>query len=327
MVLTVSSPLSSSTGSTNSPPLVSLSKIPTSKTEVNLQRLLKSCERMAFPEKFNVDDKGSSSSPLLGERKIESVSEEDMKTFVKYLDVLRLQLAELKTMKEGGDVAAPNQTQLDEYARKIEVLADLINHEKLVSSTILGPVSIRNNYSMSHQQKNSELHMRMNAKRIAEQKDRDSLFGEDKSSSSNNNNSNSNNNNNKQNVSVSQTKKVKLETKRDLNMGGIFDVEEIEAQRKKQDQYTEEMVTMAETLKEYSRGIEKRLIQDNVKLSELNSLTASNLTKVEDETKRLKTHTQKSWWSGLSMCLAMCLVAMVFVSTYLFIKMFPKKRD
>jgi len=286
---------------------------------------------MASPSDQYNDDKtlkGSSSS--LGERKIESVSEENMKTFVKYLDVLRFQLAELKTMKEGGDVAAPNQIQLDEYARKIEVLADLINHEKLVSSTILGPVSIRSNYSMSHQQKNSELHMRMNAKRIAEQKDRDALFGGESSSSSNGNNNDNNNNNNNNNnknqngsINMSQNKKTsnKLEAKRDLN---IFDLDEIEVQRKKQDQYTEEMVTMAETLKEYSRGIEKRLVQDNLKLGELSQLTSSNVTKVEDETKRLKTHTHTSWWSTLSMCLAMCLVAMVFVSTYLFIKLFPK---
>eukprot|EP01113_Clastostelium_recurvatum_P027113 TRINITY_DN3264_c0_g1_i6.p1 TRINITY_DN3264_c0_g1~~TRINITY_DN3264_c0_g1_i6.p1 ORF type:complete len:397 (+),score=124.68 TRINITY_DN3264_c0_g1_i6:256-1446(+) len=182
------------------------------KTEINLQRLIRSCETMVA-QSIGV---GKAMTPA------------DAKTFAHYLDVLRQQLAELKTLysnNTNNSNANNDQTssssssstsssasssssspQLVEYTRKIEYLSDLINYDKLSTHITLGPAAARltNNSSssssslLSHKQKTEELQMRMKARSAAEHKNRSNLLGQDhldRDVSNRNNNQIRNNNN------------------------------------------------------------------------------------------------------------------------------------
>jgi hypothetical protein len=84
------------------------------------------------------------------------------------------------------------------------------------------------------------------------------------------------------------------------------------------------MALLAASLKDNSYKISNVIKDGNKSLNELNTLADNNVESIQGETKRLKEHSDSTSWSTLSLCVLLVVVMMVFIATYMFMKLFPK---
>lgn len=84
------------------------------------------------------------------------------------------------------------------------------------------------------------------------------------------------------------------------------------------------MAALSASLKENSYKISNVIKEGNKSLNELNTLADSNVSSIQTESKRLKEHSDSTSFSTLSLCVLLVFVMMVFIGTYMFMKMFKK---
>ena len=121
----------------------------TQRCKVNLERLLRCCERLAD----------------------EMSTESDRRRLLTYLSVLERYWHEL-------DAARCNAALLAEYRRKIEHIGDLLDDEKMLAGSggALARSRLRNHTTLSREQANSELASRLNAASRVQQELRSQLM-------------------------------------------------------------------------------------------------------------------------------------------------------
>ena len=121
----------------------------TQRCKVNLERLLRCCERLAD----------------------EMRTESDRRRLLTYLSVLERYWHEL-------DAARCNAAVLAEYRRKIEHIGDLLDDEKMLAGSggALARSRLRNHTTLSREQANSELASRLNAASRVQQELRSQLM-------------------------------------------------------------------------------------------------------------------------------------------------------
>ena len=121
----------------------------TQRCKVNLERLLRCCERLAD----------------------EMRTEADRRRLLTYLSVLERYWHEL-------DAARCNAALLAEYRRKIEHIGDLLDDEKMLAGSggALARSRLRNHTTLSREQANSELASRLNAASRVQQELRSQLM-------------------------------------------------------------------------------------------------------------------------------------------------------
>eukprot|EP00026_Physarum_polycephalum_P011629 Phypoly_transcript_11867.p1 GENE.Phypoly_transcript_11867~~Phypoly_transcript_11867.p1 ORF type:complete len:248 (+),score=40.12 Phypoly_transcript_11867:103-846(+) len=239
-------------------------------SEINLKRLIRSCEKL-----------GAQSGGVL---------EKDTKrTFGKYLSAAQKQRDELAASN------AVTHENMSEYNRKIDFLRDLVNTSKMAMPITTAPTMHRlaNANQLTHEQKSSETHTRLRAKRHAENSMRAALLA--KSSD--------------EDDTTDLTREEILQRNRNL-----------------QQSYTEGMAVLSASLKDTSYKIHNVIKEGNKSLNELNTLADGNVTSIQTENKKLKEHSDSTTFSTLSLCVLLVIVMMLFISTYMFMKMFPKVR-
>jgi len=239
-------------------------------SEVNLKRLLKSCEKL-----------GAQSGGVL--------EKDDKRTFVKYLTAAQKQRDELAAS------STVTHENLDEYTRKLEFLRDLVNTTKMAMPITSAPTMHRlaNASQLTHEQKSSETHTRLRAKRHTENSMRTAL--------------------------LSKSGEDEVEDAPDLTREEI-----LQRNRNLQQSYTEGMAQLAASLKDNSYKISNVIKEGNKSLTELNTLADNNVTSITSENRKLREHSESTSLSTLSLCVLLVFVMMVFIGTYMFMKMFKK---
>jgi len=95
----------------------------------------------------------------------------------------------------------------------------------------------------------------------------------------------------------------------------------MEKQRGEQERITSDMVNLARNLKERNQQISDQLGEDEEKLKILDSAVNSNVLSLKAENERIKVHSSSSFSFTITLMIMMALVAMIFVSTFFFIKL------
>jgi len=216
------------------------------------------------------------------------------RTFEKYLAAAQ---------KQRNDLAHSNSVSpenLDEYSRKIAFLQDLVNTTKLTLPINTAPTMERlaSTPRLTSEQKTAEAHARIRAQRHHKNTLRSAL----------------------------------LSSPRDIGGGGgggnppedLSREEMLESHRSVQQSMIESMVDLSSTLKYNSEKILGTIRDGNKSLNELNSLADTNVTAIRTEKQRLQEYSASTSWSTLSLCVILMFVVMIFVGTYMFMKLFPK---
>ncbi|GAM28484.1 hypothetical protein SAMD00019534_116600 [Acytostelium subglobosum LB1] len=327
------------------------------KLEVNLKRLIQSCEKL-----------------------MANTSNRDMASVEKFLPVLFSKHRQLKDMIEnanttehntkktvktgvtGDTYSIPTKETMFEYARKIGMLVSLLGQEKsnTPAATKLSMVQLQSS-NIPHSDKMDEVHtvykVRNNetkkmVQRLIDTKgspqslSSSSLQSASPLSSSSPSSSavihrskfnQSNNNNNGSTTSSNSRELMDL-----LSRGGhgqnssnasstttsedsVRDI--TEEQRKVQDEITKEMLMYTEHLKNQSNKLSSKLESDDKMIGEINVMLGSNRTKIGDQSKKLKDYTDGSSKDMLNYCLIIVVVLLVFMGTYMFMKITPKPRS
>jgi hypothetical protein len=90
---------------------------------------------------------------------------------------------------------------------------------------------------------------------------------------------------------------------------------------------TDHMVELARALKENSQHMSSIVVKDIKAIETLSEVADGNLVKLKSENNSLKLHRQSiSSWT-LTYCIVLFLVAMIFMGTYLFMKITPKPQN
>lgn len=259
--------------------------------EVNLKRLVKSCEKLV--------DSSSGSDEFL--------SEDSRKSFTNYLSTIKKLYADLKAKSDVKDPKAPSKESLSEYSRKIDFLTDIESKDKMALPINTGPTYNRlvTSTAMTHDQKNSEMQMRLKAKKLMENSMRGQLLETGSADS--------------KGSQIRQRAAFDISSDEDLLLDKV-----IMDQRKIHESITDELVKLSQNLKENSRNIEKLITDSSVALDELDGHTSNNLSKIEEENKKLKDYTDTISKSTLTLWVVLVLVTLVFMGTYIFMKLFPK---
>ena len=148
-ILALERPLERQSIAPSTPPAMSTTASTTQRCKVNLERLLRCCERLAD----------------------EMRTESDRRRLLTYLSVLERYWHEL-------DAARCNAAVLAEYRRKIEHIGDLLDDEKMLAGSggALARSRLRNHTTLSREQANSELASRLNAASRVQQELRSQLM-------------------------------------------------------------------------------------------------------------------------------------------------------
>jgi len=255
-----------------------------------MKRLMSYCEAMAEQSKGVLE-------------------EEQKKTFIKYLETVKKYFSVLKQQCDMGNAQAPAKEVLSEYSRKIDFLNDLINTQKLTSTTN-NHVRLSTSSSQSHEQKNAEIHMRFRAKKKLEDGLRGQLMEAESSSSSQSSKGNQSRGKNTPRKSSSDPEMTTHEV--------------LQEQQQLQTSITDEMALLSSSLKESSFRISKLITEGNRSLDELNVAADGNVSKIETENQRLKEHSAATAYSTLTTCILLLVITLMFIGTYMFMKMFRK---
>jgi len=215
------------------------------------------------------------------------------KQFEKFLATLEQRLLDLQQNKENN---IPSET-LATYSRRLNVLLDVKKPKKP------SPIEIENELLENGPHNNHN-----DATRNEVLKDKDSTS------------------NGKFEETVVRKRKQFFTDKNDKsdNLPQEFFEEVIMRNRRQQDEITEDMTLLARTLKENSHGVAAILAKDNKNLDTLDEAVTSNVSVITTTNDKLKTHTKSTFSWTLSYWMMMLCVAMIFMGTYMFIKLFPK---
>ena len=84
------------------------------------------------------------------------------------------------------------------------------------------------------------------------------------------------------------------------------------------------MASLAASLKDTSYKISNIIKDGNKKLNDLDTLAEHNVAAIQTESQRVKEHSDSTSLSTLSLCILLVFVMMVFIGTYMMMKMFKK---
>lgn len=84
------------------------------------------------------------------------------------------------------------------------------------------------------------------------------------------------------------------------------------------------MANLTANLKDNSHKLSNIIKDGNKSLAELQTLAENNVGTILTEGQRLKQYAASTSWSTLTLCVLLVLVMMVFIGTYVFMKIFPK---
>ncbi|KAK3736162.1 hypothetical protein QZH41_015558 [Actinostola sp. cb2023] len=219
----------------------------------------------------------------------------------KYVYALQSQVDDLSKLE-----SKPNPDKMSEYTKRINFLKGLIETEKknsinekaLASQHLARPVShmISSSQTDTNPEKVHELHIKTKAR--IEKEMRDELMG---------------------------TGKIYFLQGDDNNKEKEKSIDEVlQYHQNMQEKIADEMVNMARSLKHTSMMANNIILQDNKSLDVSTRLVDSNFVKLKHESDRLEEITSR--YCSMWMWIALALVVTVFISTILFIRMFPKKQ-
>ncbi|KAK5580185.1 hypothetical protein RB653_000198 [Dictyostelium firmibasis] len=251
---------------------------------------------------------------------------------------------------------------LSEYSRKIDVIVGLVNKEKLNSPISNKPSIVRlQASSISHSKKMDEIQTVMKTRNKEEKKKIDQLIppnvDNDNNNDDNNNNNNNNNSNNNNNMKTpnrsnfissnnlspalrfrnqfqnrnSELKSL-LGNKAALN-DNLFNNEildedsfekKTEEQRLQQESLTSELLDYSKSLKNHSNTMSTKLSEEDKKLNELGQLVDTSSSKIQTQNQNLKDYTSKSTKDTLNYCIIIVFVLIVFIFTYMLMKLSKK---
>ncbi|EAL64161.1 hypothetical protein DDB_G0286811 [Dictyostelium discoideum AX4] len=248
---------------------------------------------------------------------------------------------------------------LSEYSRKIDVIVGLVNKEKLNSPISNKPSIVRlQASSISHSKKMDEIQTVMKTRNKEEKKKIDQLIPQNVDNSNNNNSNNNNNNNNniiktpnRSNFSSSnnnnlspalrfrnqfQNRNSELKSllgNKAAENDNLFNNElldddsfekKTEEQRLQQELLTSELLDYSESLKNHSNTMSTKLSEEDKKLNELGQLVDTSSSKIQRQNLNLKDYTSKSTKDTLNYCLIIVFVLIVFIFTYMLMKLSKK---
>ncbi|KAM9998579.1 hypothetical protein ACTFIY_008223 [Dictyostelium cf. discoideum] len=248
---------------------------------------------------------------------------------------------------------------LSEYSRKIDVIVGLVNKEKLNSPISNKPSIVRlQASSISHSKKMDEIQTVMKTRNKEEKKKIDQLIPQNVDNNNNNNNNNSNNNNNiiktpnrsnfsndnnNNNLSPAlrfrnqfQNRNSELKSllgNKAAENDNLFNNElldddsfekKTEEQRLQQELLTSELLDYSKSLKNHSNTMSTKLSEEDKKLNELGQLVDTSSSKIQRQNLNLKDYTSKSTRDTLNYCLIIVFVLIVFIFTYMLMKLSKK---
>ncbi|KAM9977686.1 hypothetical protein ACTFIR_011557 [Dictyostelium discoideum] len=250
---------------------------------------------------------------------------------------------------------------LSEYSRKIDVIVGLVNKEKLNSPISNKPSIVRlQASSISHSKKMDEIQTVMKTRNKEEKKKIDQLIPQNvDNNNNNNNNNNSNNNNNNNNIIKTPNRSNFSNNNNNLspalrfrnqfqnrnselksllgNKAGendnLFNNElldddsfekKTEEQRLQQELLTSELLDYSKSLKNHSNTMSTKLSEEDKKLNELGQLVDTSSSKIQRQNLNLKDYTSKSTKDTLNYCLIIVFVLIVFIFTYMLMKLSKK---
>ncbi|EGG24397.1 putative transmembrane protein [Cavenderia fasciculata] len=241
----------------------------------------------------------------------------------------------------------PTKEVLNEYTRKVNVLFGLINQGKLESpiSNKLSMIRLQSSY-IPHAQKMNEVHAVLKTKNKEEKKKTDILLQNDQPNSHSLPSSLATSSMlpsiaspslHFRNTFKNRNEELKqlLGEKHGGGGDGLFDEQaedDVDSsfkdvtlrQKQLQTDYTDEMVSSSKYLKEYSERMSTKLTGDNHKIDELSSILTNNHSKIGEQNDRLKTYLKESSSDTLNYCIIIIVVILVFMGTYMLMKMSPK---
>jgi hypothetical protein len=242
--------------------------------EINFRRLLKSCERLAAETR-------------------DTMTENQAKTFRRYLAVLKKQFLDLEKMhteQKNGDLSlmeqnfvAPIRENLEEYKRKLTALERMINTEELkmnVSENVTNAqrTTIPSTVSVENIPQTAPKFKRRNEETVVAKE------------------------------------------------GDIVE-EMLDYHRQLQDRYTEEMVMYAAHLKQNAASLSQAITKDLQILERMSVVTDQNITKVKNTNESLTqliTTSSKNSWSYWTILL---FASLAFLFVCFFIKIIPKPQN
>ncbi|EFA79438.1 putative transmembrane protein [Heterostelium album PN500] len=331
------------------------------KLDVNLKRLIQSCENLISNSNSNRDmlsvekfipvlfAKYSQLKDLI-ENKSNQLNKniQTTPTLTSASSSSSSTASSLNTNNEQLEKNIPSKEALNEYSRKINVLLGLVNQEKLNSpiSTRLSMIRLQSS-NITHGEKMNEVHTVMKT-RNNEEKKKTELLLSSPHPQHNNNNNNSNNNNNQQQQQQQQQltsptlhyrakfqnknselskllgtthQEDRLDDPERLSQLSFQDI--TNQQRILQEDLAREMSDAAMHLKSHSNKMSTMLNSDMSRLDELNSHLTNNHDKIGEEHERLKKYTSSNRKDTLNYFLIIVLVMCLFLFTYFFMKITP----
>ncbi|PRP78628.1 hypothetical protein PROFUN_08190 [Planoprotostelium fungivorum] len=102
--------------------------------------------------------------------------------------------------------------------------------------------------------------------------------------------------------------------------------EVMEKNRRKQEVITDEMAEISGVMKESARWISEAMTKDNKNLDGLSKHVDHNLEKIKVENNRLRLHSKMRFSWTLTYWMMMMIVGVIFMATYMFMKIVPKPR-
>lgn len=314
----------------------------TQRCKVNLERLLRCCERLAD----------------------EMRTESDRRRLLTYLSVLERYWHEL-------DAARCNAAVLAEYRRKIEHIGDLLDDEKMLAGSggALARSRLRNHTTLSCEQANSELASRLNAASRVQQELRSQLMHHVEGAPSTADEAASLSTGHAgveargagalrlaasvaagPNTVATSTAAAAVAAAASLggaSIGGraaarVADAREallpgsgveaesvgqtLETQRQLQEELLEDLGQLVSELKDKSMQARDAVRDDTATLDETGSVVDLNQAKVDENNERLKAQVKSMRGSKCWTWLMLLVVCVLFVATFFFMKVFAKKK-
>ena len=111
-----------------------------------------------------------------------------------------------------------------------------------------------------------------------------------------------------------------------LQQSADMDAQEIEQERMKHDELLFHMSDLVSGLKDTTMLMNKMVAEQNVNLSEIQQEAGQNIEELDQQKERMKQETAKMTMSFWTTLYTAAMLIIMFVATYVVIKIFPKPR-